>query len=240
AQQKGKLIAEITELNAEKASLEGLVSELQLRKEELEHVETELVSLTNKKTQLEQDIAEREAHNNALAGEIEAKQQKVSDLSQLEAKRDDLALSISETEAKLSNDKSRLQIFDSFLGFVSSSSIGELEKFVGVLPTLLDSVKQGQYTPELLRAYILGTLTGDSLKVLKCTSCGARFSVDMPPSSLGYYCPKCNLSHGVMTDQEETAILKEALAKLKPKVIIVQPVTKQPKPSQTDGNKGGG
>ena len=238
AEQKGKLIAEITELKAEKTTLESVVDELHIRKEELDQVKNELASLTNKRTQLEKEIVEREEYDNALAGEIEVKQQKVSDLSQLEAKRDALAVSISQTEAKLSHESTRLQIFDSFLGFVNSSSIGELEKFVAVLPALLDKVKQGQYSPELLRAYIFETLTGDTLQIFKCPSCGVRFSVDMPPMTREYCCPRCGSYHTV-TDQEGLQILKEVLAKMKPKILVAHLVTPEvKKPTPKDENSG--
>jgi len=234
AEQKGKLIAEITELKAEKATLESVVAELHVRKEELDHVKSELASLTNKRTQLEKEIVDGEEHDNALAGEIKAKQQKVSDLSKLEAKRDALAISVSETEAKLNRESTRLQIFESFLGFVNSSSIAELEKFVAVLPALIDKVKKNQYSPQLLRAYIFKTLTGHNLQIFKCPSCGVRFSVDMPPMTQEYCCPRCGSYHTV-TDQEGLQILKEVLTKMKP--IVVVPLKE---PDTGSGAKSGG
>lgn len=227
AQLKGKLDAQIVELKAEKDSLESGLVEVHKKKDELDNIQTQIGSLTMKMHELEQEIAAREAHNSALTDEIKAKQRKVSDLSQLEAKRDALAVSIAEAEAKLSDENARLQILDSFLGLVSSSSITELEKFVAALPALLDQVKQGKYSPELLRAFIVSKLTRDTLQVLKCPSCGVKFSVDMPPTTQGYHCPRCHSPFEIMIDQEVSAICKEALAKLTPKVILVTPKPKQ-------------
>ncbi|MFB0556664.1 MAG: hypothetical protein ACETVW_02275 [Dehalococcoidia bacterium] len=229
AQQKGKLDAQVVELKAEKVSLESGVAELHKKKDELDNIQSQIGSLTKKMDELEQGIAAREAYDSALTDEIKAKEQKVSDLSQLEAERDALAVSVSKTKAELSHENARLQVFDSFLGFVSSSSIVELEQFVAALPALLDQVKQGQYSPELLRAFIVSKLTGDTLQVLKCPSCGVRFGVDQPPMSYGgYHCPCC-YSTSVVTDQQELAILKEALARVKPQIMVAEPVAKQPK-----------
>jgi hypothetical protein len=41
------------------------------------------------------------------------------------------------------------------------------------------------------------------------------------------------------TDKEELAILKEALANVRPKVLIVEPVIKKPKPNTTHEEKSG-
>lgn len=240
AQQKGKLIAEIAELKAEKVSLQSSIAEFHIQKDKLDHIQSELASLTNRKTELEQGIAAQEAYDSALTSEIKAKQQKVSDLKQLEVKHDTLLASVSEIEAKLGYEKSRLKVFESFLGFVNSASIGVLEKFVADLPALLDKAKQGQYSTQVLRTYIFDNLTSNTLQVLKCPSCGVRFGVDQPPMSYGgYHCPCC-YSMSVVTDQEGLAILKEALTKVKPQVIVVQPIAKQPKPNPPHGDKSGG
>jgi hypothetical protein len=45
------------------------------------------------------------------------------------------------------------------------------------------------------------------------------------------------LSSQVVTDKEELAVLKEALATLKPQVIVTQIVAKHLKPNPPDGDK---
>jgi len=234
---KSKLDNEVNKLKAEKADLESSVAEFHKKKDELDYIQSQIASLIKNKAELEHEVATQEEHSNALTEEIKPKQQKVSDLSQLEAERDTLLSGIAEIEAKFNYEKSRLQVFDAFLGVVDSSSIASLEKFVVGLPALLDLVKQGKYSPELLRTYILKTLTADTLQVLKCQSCGAMFSVDKPAGLYGYYCPCCYPPVRAIIDQGTLTILKKALAELKPQVKIttlIPPKPKQPGPGEQD------
>jgi len=96
------------------------------------------------------------------------------------------------------------------------------------------------YSPTLLKAHVLEKLTGGALLVLRCKSCGAGFSVDKPPAVYGYHCPCCGSSSQIITDKEELTVLKEALATLKPQVIVPQIVVKHPKPNAPQGDKGVG
>ncbi len=62
----------------------------------------------------------------------------------------------------------------------------------------------------------------------------------MAPIDYMYHCPRCNSLYPIMRDQDELAILKESLAKLKPQVMVIKRVTEQPqpKPNTTDVDKG--
>ena len=116
--------------------------------------------------------------------------------------------------------------------------MSELEKFAEALPNLLKEVKQGKYSPELLTKYILTKLTGDTLQLLRCTSCQAMFVVDKPPKLGSYQCPTCGLSHTVTTDKDALAILKmELFTPKQQQFIVVQkagPIHKQPAPDGKD------
>jgi hypothetical protein len=237
AQQKGKLMTEIAELEAEKVSLQSSLAEFQARKHELDGIKSQIDSLTTEKAELEKVMSEREAHNVALAGEIKAKQQKVSDLSQLEAKWDDLAARIFETEARLSHERYRLQVLDSFLAFVNSSSLVEFEKFVAAPPSLLALVKDGKTSKEALIAVLVKDIAGDSLQSWRCLSCGARFSIDKP-APFGYRCPRCNMPTQVVLDQDMITVLKKALAEVQRPVLEVKMVKPPKEPSPGSASKG--
>jgi predicted transcriptional regulator len=223
AQLKGKLDAQIGGLKAEKASLEGALVELNKKKEELGHIQSQIDSLTKKKATLEAEISERKSHNDALSLDIIAREKKVSDLSQLEVKRDQLATQVAVTEAKLSHERFRLQVFDSFLAFVNSSSLVEFEKFVTALPSLLAQVKDGNVSKEILIALFVKDVAGESLQSWKCLSCGGRFTMDKP-ALFGYQCPRCKRLTQVVLDQDMVATLKKALAEVQHLVLEVKMV----------------
>ncbi len=237
AKLKGKIESEIAKLKAEKDSLESYIPQLHTQKNELYQIQSEVGSLAEKKAKLEQETTELEGHRDILSDDIKAKEQKVGDLKELESKHDALLASVSDIEAKLSHEKSRLQIFDAFLGVVGSTSITKLEEFITGLPALLDLVKQGKHSPELLRAMIVKQLTGGSLQVMKCSSCGAKFSADQSPSTFGYNCSCCGRLT-VMIDQDEIAVLKKALAGLKPTFIFVERANEQLKPPISEDKAG--
>jgi predicted RNA-binding Zn-ribbon protein involved in translation (DUF1610 family) len=216
------------------SSIEAYVSQLHDQEIALDQVKSETNSLADKKTTLEQEITKLEGHLEILGDDIKAKEQKVGDLQHLESKRDAVLASLSETQAKLDQEKERWEVFESFLGLVKSGDLAELEKFVEVLPSLLRQVKQGEYPPESPTKHILRQLTGDTLQLLRCTSCQTRFAVDKPSELDSYHCPTCGSSHTIITDKDALAILKMDLFKPKQQQFIViqktGPTNKQPAP----------
>jgi hypothetical protein len=239
AKLKGELDKDIIKLQAEKASLEACVAQSLEQKKILEDTQNEVSLLAKKKASLESENANLQAYKEQLTTDTHTKEELVSDLGNLKEKHAVVAAAITEMETRLEWEKRRLDITESFIGLVQSapSSLAELEKFAMALPGLIDQAKQGKYSPTLWKAYVLEKLTGGALKVLKCKSCGAGFSVDKPPVIHGYQCPCCGLSSQVVTDKEELAVLKEALATLKPQVIVTQIVAKHLKPNPPDGDK---
>jgi rubrerythrin len=239
AKLKGELDKDIIKLQAEKVSLEACVAQSLEQKKILEDTQNEVSLLTKKKASLEHEIAKLQARNQQLTTDVHTKEEIVSDLGDLKKKYAVVAAAITEMEARLEKEKRRLDITESFIGLVQSapSSLADLEKFATALPDLIDQVKQEKYSPNLLKAYVLENLTGGALKVLRCESCGARFSVDKPPVVYGYHCPSCGSSSQVITDKEELAVLKEALVTVRPQVVATQVIQKHPKPNSTHGDK---
>jgi len=242
AKLKGELEADVIKLRAEKTSLESCVAQSLEQKQILAYIQNQVSLLTKKKTSLEHEIANLQVQYEQLIEDVQSKEEIVGDLGDLKAKHSAASAAVTEMEARLKREKWRLDIAESFIGLVQSapSSLEGLEKFATSLPGLIDEAKQGKYSPKLLKAHVLGELTGGALQVLKCKSCGAGFIVDKPAATYGYHCPCCGSSFQVVTDKEELAVLKEALATLKPQVIVSQVIQKHPKPNPTDGDKGGG
>jgi DNA repair exonuclease SbcCD ATPase subunit len=241
AKLKGELEADIIKLQAEKVSLETCVADSLKQKKILEDIQNQVSLLTKKQASLKSENAKLQAHNQQLTDNVQSKKEIVSDLGNLKKKHDAMATAVKEMEARLEREKRRLDITESFIGLVQSapSSLAELEKFATALPGLVDQAKQGKYSPTLLKAYVLENLTGGALQVLKCKTCGARFSADKP-GAYGYQCPCCGSSSQIVTDKEELVLLKEALATVKPRVIMPRIVTKHPKSNPPDGDKSAG
>ena len=238
AKLKGKIEGEVVKLKTEKAKVEVYVAGLQDQKDELDRIKSEISSIGDKKAKLDHEISELEDYKGSLDDDIKSKEQKVKDLEELELKHGELFQSLSEIEAKVKQDERRWEIFESFLGFIQSSSpLPELEYFIEKLPGLLDSTKHGKYSPEFLRRHILRKLAGPELQLLKCTSCQAHFNVDKLPKQDDYCCPSCG-SSDTFVDKNALAILKAALSP--PKQIIVThsitPIVKQPRTE--DNTKG--
>ncbi len=240
AKLKGEIEGDIVKLKVERTSLETCVAQLSTEKNTLAQIQIELSSLIEKKAILEQGITGMEEYRDLLSSDIESKEQKVSNLKELELKHDTVSASLSEIEAKKAREGTRWEMFESFLGFIRSSSFEEAEKFVDLMPHFLSEAKQGKYSPESLRNMILRNLTGDTLQLLHCTSCRARFVVDKSPDPYrGYQCPVCGFSHQVKVDREGLAILKAALATPKPQIVVAQLVTPEvKKPTPKDENSG--
>ena len=239
AKLRGEIEGKIVELKTEKAGLEAYVSELYDQKNTLNNIKSDISSLAEKKALLEHETATMDEHRTDLSNDIEAKQQKVSDLKDLELKHDAVLASLAEVELKEEREGMRWKMFESFLGFVGLSSFEELEKFVKELPHLLDEVKTGKYSPESLRNIMYKELIGNKLQLLQCISCNTKFSVDKPPPPYqGHKCPVCGLSVYVEVDKGGLAILKNVLAATKPQIIfprLIKPGPKVP-PTKDNGN----
>ncbi len=91
---------------------------------------------------------------------------------------------------------------------------------MAALPHLLEDVKRGKHSPNVIRAYIFERLIGGTMKVQKCGSCGNKFYSYEPAGTMGYYCPVCSTSIGITVDKDEIEILKVALAGTEPNSII--------------------
>jgi len=213
----------IAKLKAEQTNLERSVANLSGEKGKLVQLQSDVRSLNEKKGTLENSIVGAGKRRDQLVSEIEALEQKNSNLKELEVKHDSLSDSLIKMEAEINSYRTQQEVLSSFLGFMEPASHTEIEKFVSLLPNLLAGVKQKSYSPEFLRDYILKNLSGGMLSVLMCTSCQTRFTVDKPSrNTLGYYCPVC-FSSLVKVIKNESAIIKEALAEPEVKVLVPRP-----------------
>ncbi|MFH0960773.1 MAG: hypothetical protein V1897_18975, partial [Pseudomonadota bacterium] len=125
-------------------------------------------------------------------------------------------------------------IYQSFLGLIKSNSAERLANFSASLPGLIEDMKRGNYSAEFLRRYTLDTLAGPGLQVLSC-SCGLHMTVNKAaPEGLAYKCPASGFQeyqHKISVDKDASVILKEALEKPKPFIIVkaIQQAANDPK-----------
>jgi hypothetical protein len=211
AEIREKLEGEVMELKAEKAAIAGQIAQLHGQKNALHDIKSKVTALSEKKAVLTEDIAHLEGRQLALAHEIKIKEAKLIDLEEIELRRDSVLDDLIEIEARIDREKKRWAIFESFLGLVAEGSLTKMEKFAEVLPNLLNEVRRGKYTSQVLLNHILNSLNGHVLQVLKCTGCALRFIVDKPPK-LGYYrCSSCTSSHQIIVEQGAHETLKQAL-----------------------------
>jgi len=242
AKLKGKIGAEIVELKAEKASLEPHVVKLHDQKDLMDKVRSEVSSLTEKKAGLVQEIAGLEASKASMSDKIKSLEETTNDLEERKAEYDAVSASLSEVEERLAREKKRLQIFDSFLGFVRSSSVDKLETFADDAAYFVEDVKKGNHSPQLIRNTLIQNLTEGTLQVLRCSSCEVKFVVDKQPLTSGadYYCPLCGMTYPVKVDKDALAILHEGLVELSQfQTIIIQPKLISPQEHRNKLDNGG-
>jgi len=211
SEMKQKLEGDIAELKGEKTILEGELAKLYGQKDALHKIKSQVTTLIEKKTALSEDITRLGKYNLSLTDEIKLKEDRVSDLEELELKSESLSTYLTDIEAKINHEGKRWAIFESFLGLVGTGSMPDMEKFAKVLPHLLTEVRQGKYSPQLLLDHMLENLNGHALQVLKCTGCATRFIVDQPPKLGGCYCPSCGSSYQVHVEQGALETLGKAL-----------------------------
>ncbi len=213
-------------LSSEKADLEKSIGGLSKERETLTQVKSDVGSLTEQKSLLKVDIDSMRKTKEELCIEIEELTKRTSDLQELDTRRNDLLSSLTTIETEISSHKSQMNILNSFLGFIAPSSMSDVEKFVTLLPALLDEAKHKNHSPDILRNIILQTLTGGKLRSLRCTSCKTKFIVNKPSEyGLGYHCPTC-WSTLVEVAHDETEILERAMIGPKPQILRVKHSTK--------------
>ena len=235
---KGKIQADIDALKAEKASLEPYVSELHAQKNKLEKVMGEVASLSKKQTEIGNQIADLESHTAALNQEIKLLEETTGGLEKRKAEYDEVTASLSQVEKRLARENKRLRIFDSFLGFVKSSAVEGLEEFAADASYFVEAAKNGNHSPKLIRNMLIQKLTGGTLQVLKCDSCGVKFVVDKKPVVTNNgYCPLCGMDYYVKVDKDALEILKTELFNLKNaqfEITLISPELESPKQKNGD------
>jgi len=253
---KGKLEGEINKLKADKVSLEAHIVELENQeKRHINHLQKKQIELTQiegligqeqasfqnlkeNEAAIEIEINEKKSSSADLDEKINLKQQKVINLTQLETRQTELANEIKRMETRLENERRRLLILDGFLGLIKMEPLQGIKVFAAVLPELIADVEKGEYSPETLRRHVFNTMTGGTLKVWKCSKCGAKFQTDKPAGSSGYRCPVCTEDHKIVLGELEIDILNPLVFdtvphKIEPVIgwsIIKTPFEKPDKP----------
>jgi len=222
---RGKIQAEVETLKAEKASLESHVTGLHAQKNQLDKVKGEVSALSRKQAEIENEIANQEYYQIGLTEKITLLEETTGDLEERKVEYDAVKSSLAEVEERLAHENKRLQIFDSFLGFVESSAVEKLETFSVDAAYFVEEAKSGRHSPQLIRNMIIQELTGGTLQVLKCTQCEVKFVVDKKPVvTKNGYCPLCGSDYHVKVDKDALEILKEDLVELKKsQTIVLQP-----------------
>lgn len=221
----------VEQLKGEKAHLDSKVAELQAQVQEMEKARNHwhgLASyeyaankeLAKQKAAIEAEIAGKKALNSSLDKQIKSKQEHVIGLAQLESKHDALVPKIAEMEERVIKEGKRWLAFEGFLGLLQGTSPEELQKWVDASPALLEEVKEGKRSPGIVRNFILKSLAGPRLQVLKC-SCGARIYFDGNPALDTYVCPSGTWGHVVTVDKNATEILKAAMSESNPTTTTI-------------------
>ncbi len=214
----------MTELQKRKTSLTTSVHDLQQANNALTKAKNEVELLTAARAELNREIERMERQKSDIASYIKTLESQVADLQELKDKHDSLLVDVAKLEVEIQSNRKQLDILHSFQGLIKASSFEDIFRFAKSLPDLLTDIKQKDYSPQLLRDYILETLSGRTLRSLRCTSCGAKFAADKPSRSLlGYHCPVCSSSL-VNVIKDEGSILKSVMS-----LPVKHRVTKQTK-----------
>jgi predicted nucleic acid-binding Zn-ribbon protein/phage FluMu protein Com len=231
---KAKIEAEIVGLKTEVAGFQSLVIEVKNKKEEQEKLTADIGNLSAKKIALEQGNATLKTQHDALIADVQAIEKKVANIKEVEKQYDKLVAECAEVEAKVVPLKMKLELFDSFMGLIRESvSSEDLDKMAQTLPYLVADVKKGKHSPKLIRDLVMKELTSGMLRTLRCQFCETTFSVDKPPTSVGYKCPNCGTVRATEVVRDQANILNATLAPKK-KAVIIQTVIPVPHSESKD------
>jgi chromosome segregation ATPase len=231
---KGELQTQVTNLQVQKKEREGEISVLTIQYKQLSDavatLKTQEAQLVKQADALETGIEEKRKHVQQLDLEIENKQKKVVDFADIEAKREILLHELAEAEESIKNITFERNIVKAFMGLVQKQSMAELESLYSSMPSMIEKVKKNEYSPALIINFVLRTL-GPQTHVLKCESCGIRFTVDKAPTGFEYHCPSGDYGHKTLIEMPSVEVLKSILAPKKITGTIV--VKNEPEDGKT-------
>jgi peptidoglycan hydrolase CwlO-like protein len=107
-------------------------------------VKSEVDYLYKKQTAIEHEMTSFESYKASLTEEINSLEKTTKDLEERKVECDAVTASLSEVKERLASENKRLQIFDSFLGFVKSSAVEMLETFAADAAYFIEQVKNGK------------------------------------------------------------------------------------------------
>lgn len=218
-----KLKQQETELETNVKSLGGIKDSLSKNKELLEsqmkgfktsisQLKADVKALKEKRVILEKVVREDEEKRDILVAEIESLEETLEFKKSLDKEIAENKLILDQVKARINAEAERLEVLDAFLGLVQANDWQQLESFARSAPKLLEQAREGKYSVDLLRKYMVEQLTGKVAGVLSCSNCGAEFAVNKPPEKfLGYLCPVCGIRHSVSVKVELGDTLKSQL-----------------------------
>jgi predicted transcriptional regulator len=223
---KGTLQTEITTLHKQKGELEGAINAKQAEytqvyhavnalKSEKKSLSDDVSNLKNTVIKKQTAIAESQTLSQQLTQEIETKQQKVSDLHEIETKRDSLLLELSDINTKVSDRKMQWNIFTAFVGILQNRSEAELLEFLKMETAMVNMAKKDKQSADFVIGHMFNLL-GPELRIMKCGSCGIRCTVDRPVSASGFRCPSGEFGHMMHEDKSAMEVLANLI---KPKAV---------------------
>lgn len=215
-QQETELKTEVKSLGEIKDSLhkknELLESEMKNFKTSVSQLKSDLTVLRQERFALEKEIKEGEEKKDILVAEIKTLEETLGFKKSLDKEIAEHKLILEQLEARVNGEAERLELLDAFLGLVQAKDWQQLESFARDAPKLVEHARQGTYSVDLLRKYIVDQLTGNVAGILCCSNCGAEFAVNKPPDKIsGYRCPVCGMSYSVSVKVELVDILKSQL-----------------------------
>lgn len=236
---KAKLQPEVEELLKNRISLEKENKKLEKRNETLaktvkargtqkKYLESRIPALEGEVAALEAKRAALNEEDSELDGKLREKEEKLRAVPTLDKEIAEKTKLLHDIEIRKSEAGARYKLFEAFMGFIGANSGADMEPFLILLPSLIEDAQTGKYDAALLKKYVLGKLTWNSLDVMACSDCGAEFVVTRRTqvrSSLDYkmydrgirHCPVCGMMPGVQCKNELARMLEE---ELKPKVQL--------------------
>ena len=212
--QKAELKAQIKSLGEIKDNLNKNNKLLENKKKGYEaqilELKGEVGALEEKKSDLEKEIKGSEQRKGILTAEIAPLEEELKFKESLDREIVEHKTVLEQIETRIEAETDRLEVFDAFLRLVKATDVKHLKGLDSFVPKALEQAQRGEISVDLFKKYVIRQLTGDAVKLLQCSSCGAEFAVNKPARRLSYQCPVCGLS-GVSIKADLADILKSQL-----------------------------
>lgn len=128
---------------------------------------------------------------------------KLTDLPEIARQLEEKTTALNEINQKLKETKLRYDFIQSFLEFARANNLDEIEEYFNGMPRFIDTAKEKNADPEVIKLIVFEKLAGGALDIMVCGSCYAEFAIMRKPHPiipLPYYqtpktkpelCPFC-------------------------------------------------